>query len=441
MKKLLPLIIASVLGSASFNVLATDLAEVFEQAKANDPELLEAKAKRDAAIAQIGVARAALLPSFNFEASHQRSGASKILREGYSSGFQVAFSQSIYDRKNWIGLDKAEMSVQLQNVLFEAEQQKTMFKTSQAYFDVLKAQDSLEFSRLEKVAISRQLEQVKQRFDVGLSAITDVNETQADYDTVLAREIQAENEVINKLEVLHEITGIQFKDLDKLDTAKFSASKPTVSLPALVKTATERNVGILAARIGKDLAKFDIETATAGHLPTLRLDGGYQQTLSKQPRSILNIEIPASKEKQKNLAATLKFVVPIYQGGAISANVEVQKANHIAASQLLEQAYRETIKNIRAVYNNINAAIGLIKAYEQSVVSANSALEATEAGFEVGTSTVVDVLNATQRLYDANRRLSEARYSYILNQLQLKQVIGELNEGDLKDINAGLTKG
>lgn len=438
MKKLLPLVIASIFGSASFSIYAADLTEVFEKAKENDPQLLKTFAERDAAMAQIDQARAAFLPQINFAASHRRSGHEKILREGYTTGAQISLQQSIYDRKNWIGLDKAELSAQYRNVLVAAEQQNTMLRTAQAYFDALKASDVLEFSRLEKVAVGRQLEQVKQRFDVGLSAITDVNDAKAQYDSVLAKEIQAENDVINKLEVLHEITGIQYKDLNKLDTARFSASKPNMSLPELVKRATEKNVSILAARIGKDLAKLDIENATSGHLPTLQLTSDYSQTRGKQSQSFLGIELGSTKSTRKELNATLQFVVPVYSGGAISAGVEVQKANHIAASQDLEKAYRQTIKNVRASYNNINSSIGVIRAFDQSVVSANSSLEATEAGFEVGTRTVVDVLNATQRLYDANRQLSEARYNYILSQLQLKQTIGELNEDDLKDISAGL---
>ena len=301
-----------------------------------------------------------------------------------------------------------------------------------AYFDVLRAQDNLEFVQAEKAAVGRQLEQTKQRFEVGLSAITDVHDAQAQYDSVLADEVLAENELINSYEGLREITGVEHSNLYVLDIERFSASKSETPVDTLLKEAEQKNLTLLSSRITKDIAKDNISLQSSGHLPSLTLDGGY--TLAEQKNS----DVSSQDFDSDNFNIGLNLSVPIYSGGATSSLTKQAEFDFVAASQNLEASYRSVVKDVRAFNNNINASIGALRAYEQTVVSAKSALEATEAGFDVGTRTIVDVLDSTRNLYDANKNLSDARYNYILSVLQLREAVGTLNEQDILDINAGL---
>ena len=313
---------------------------------------------------------------------------------------------------------------------YAVSQQGLILRVSSAYFNVLKAQDDLKFGEAEKAAVGRQLEQMKQRFEVGLSAITDVYDAQAQYDTVLASNIVKKNTLANNYEELREITGHAYSSLDPLNTASFSASKPKQAADSLVKDAETENLTLLTSRIGQDIARDNISLADSGHLPTLSFESGYQYDDTSSQM----------KPDQGNLTAGIKIDLPVYSGGNTTSQVKQAQYKYVSASENLEAQYRLIVKNVRNYYNNINATIGSINAYKQSVVSAKSALEATEAGFDVGTRTIVDVLDSTRSLYSANSELANARYDYILAQLQLKQAVGTLNEQDVLDINSGLVQ-
>ncbi|MBD1576865.1 outer membrane channel protein TolC [Vibrio sp. S11_S32] len=446
MKKLLPLIISLAFGGMT-TAHADDLAQIYNQAKENDPQLLRSKADRDSAFAAIEASRGDLLPQINLTAGYNINrninahnsdplNISSLANEDNAFTAGVNFSQELYRRDSWVNLDIAEQNARQQDSAYAAEQQNLILRTSQAYFGVLQAQDSLTFIRAEKKAVARQLEQTKQRFDVGLSAITDVHDAQAQYDSVLADEIIGENNVTNSYEELREITGQMNKDLALLDTKRFSANSPQTNSSALVDEAQQKNLSLLTARIGQDIAKSNISLANSGYSPSLTLDGGYQYS---------DIDSHDDHSATGNYTSNdynigVNLIVPLYQGGTTSANVKTAEYQYVSASEQLESTYRGVVKNVRAYYNNINASIGTIRAYEQSVISAKSALEATEAGYDVGTRTIVDVLDATRRLYDANSQLSDARYNYILSVLQLKGAVGTLSEQDVLDINAGLIK-
>ncbi|WP_199482539.1 outer membrane channel protein TolC [Vibrio owensii] len=440
MKKLLPLFISAALGSMSTSAWADSLAEIYDLAKQNDPQLLSVAAQRDQAFEAINSSRSALLPQINLTAGYDiargdtdydnnnialqdRSNDQNVLSAG------VGFSQELYNRASWITLDTAEKTARQSDATYAATQQGLILRVSQAYFEVLRAQDNLVFVRAEKAAVGRQLEQTKQRFEVGLSAITDVHDAQAQYDAVLADEVLAENDLINSYESLREITGQEHKNLNVLDTARFSASRPSTAAETLVEEAKTTNLSLLSARISQDIARDNISLASSGHLPTLSLDGGYNYSDTAES---------TSDNTTDGFNVGVNLAVPLYTGGRTTSEVKQAEFNYVAASENLEAEYRSVVKEVRAQNNNINASIGALKAYEQSVVSAQSALEATEAGFDVGTRTIVDVLDATRRLYDANKNLSDARYNYILAGLQLRQAVGTLSEQDILDVDAGL---
>ncbi|GAD29702.1 outer membrane channel protein TolC [Photobacterium leiognathi] len=428
MKKLLPIVISLAFGSLSQSAFADDLAQIYQQAKQNDPQLLKAAADKDAAFEAINSSRSTLLPQINLTAGYNTFHLdAKKKQDGFNAG--VALTQEIYNRSSWINLDISEKEARQSDAAYAVQQQGLILRVSEAYFNVLKAKDDLKFVEAEKAAVGRQLEQVKQRFEVGLSAITDVHDAQAQYDSVLANVIIKENEVANSYEALREITGQDYTSIDTLNTKTFAASKLPQSADSLVKTAQTENLTLLASRIGQDVARDKISLADSGHLPTLSFESGY---------SYDKTAIPAVDEG--TLTAGIKMNLPVYTGGNTTSQVKQAQYSYVAASEELEGQYRTVVKNVRNYYNNINAQIGAIHAYQQSVISAKSALEATEAGFDVGTRTIVDVLDSTRRLYQANSQLANARYDYILAQLQLKQAVGTLSEQDIVDINKGLVQ-
>jgi outer membrane protein len=438
MKKLLPLFISAALGSISVSAYADSLAQIYDLAKQNDPQLLSVAAQRDQAFEAITTSRSALLPQINLTAGYNltrgdteydSSALSDTSNDSNALTAGINFSQELYNRASWITLDTAEKTARQADATYAATQQSLILRVSQAYFEVLRAQDNLVFVRAEKAAVGRQLEQTKQRFEVGLSAITDVHDAQAQYDAVLADEVLAENDLINSYESLREITGQEHKNLNVLDTARFSASGSNSPAEALIEEAKAKNLSLLSSRISQDIARDNISLASSGHLPTLTLDGGYNYGDNSHSERDYTVD---------NANIGVNLALPLYTGGRVTSQTKQAEYAYVAASEDLEAQYRSVVKDVRAQNNNINASIGALKAYEQSVVSAKSALEATEAGFDVGTRTIVDVLDATRRLYDANRNLSNARYDYIISGLQLSQAVGTLSEQDILNIDAGL---
>ncbi|EGQ8579919.1 outer membrane channel protein TolC [Vibrio cholerae] len=431
MKKLLPLFVSAALGTLSSAVWAENLAEIYNQAKENDPQLLSVAAQRDAAFEAVTSSRSALLPQINLTAGYNINRSNRDSRDSDILSAGVGFSQELYQRSSWVSLDTAEKKARQADSQYAATQQGLILRVAKAYFEVLRAQDNLEFVRAEKAAVGRQLEQTKQRFEVGLSAITDVHDAQAQFDGVLADEVLAENSLTNSYEALREITGQEYSKLAVLDTKRFAVSRTTESSEALIEKAQQQNLSLLAARISQDVARDNISLASSGHLPSLTLDGGYNYADNRNSNA-------SSPSDYNDFKIGVNLKVPLYTGGKTTSLTKQAEFAYVAASQDLEAAYRSVVKDVRAYNNNINASIGALRAYEQAVISAKSALEATEAGFDVGTRTIVDVLDATRRLYDANKNLSNARYDYILSVLQLRQAIGTLSEQDVMDVNAGL---
>ena len=218
-----------------------------------------------------------------------------------------------------------------------------------------------------------------------------------------------------------------------LNTDRFSPQKTAFGSDKWLELALDKNLQLHSARIAKDIAKEQIDLAKTGHEPTLDLGAGLSAS-----RADYKNDLPGREEETNQANIGLTFNLPLYSGGATSSRVKQAQFNYVAASELLEKNFRSVQSTVRSSYNNVNASIGSVRAYSQTVVSANSALQATEAGYEVGTRTIVDVLDATRKLYDAKQKLSAARYSYILNILSLKQAAGTLEAQDLVEVNQGL---
>lgn len=427
--KLNKLMLSVSLGLLSMTANADGLHQIYQQALQGDPQIKQAKANRDSSFAAITESRAVLLPQISGTISLGNRGndatGSYEWDSQWSSGASVTLTQQIYSHGSWLSLSLSEKSASRSDAQLAAAQQGLILRVANAYFDVLKNTDSLSFVQAEKRAIERQLEQTKQRFEVGLNAFTDVHEAQAQFDLSTANEIMALNSLQNSLEVLTEITGLKHSDLDELNTDSFSAAIPKpASSSEWIKLAEENNLTLLDSRLAQDIAKQRIDLAKSGHLPTLGAS--------------LSADKDFKGEKTLGGSIGLQLNVPIYKGGATTAQVDQSRFGYVASAQKLEQDHRSVVRNVRNNFNNVRASISSIKAYEQAAKSADSALKATEAGFEVGTRTIVDVLNSTRQVYNSKRQLSDARYSYILSVLSLKQTAGTLKEQDLILISKGL---
>lgn len=433
--KITPLILLAMSGT----VKADSLSEIYGLAKQHDPELLEAAAQRDSAFEAINSTRSDLLPQIDLTAGYVYQDTDRHEADGSSGNVNLGLVQSIYDRGSWISLSISEKTAREADARYAVTQQSVIYNITEAYFDVLSAKDNLRFVQSEKEALAKQLNQTEQRFAVGSAPITDVQDAQAQYDNVVAQEIQAQNSVENALEELRAITGQPASNLSVLDINRFSTSMPELPVNELVQKASNENLQILAGRIQKDIAKEQISLADSGHLPTISLTAGYEYTKNfDEPNNPVTGYTQDDDENLFNIGVSIDL--PVYSGGRVTSEGKQAQYQYVAASQDLESTYRDVEKNIRAINNNIRSAIGSIKAYEQSLVSAKSALEATEQGFMVGTRTMVDVLDSTQNVYQAQKNLSDARYQYILSRVQLKQATGSLSEQDIFDVDAGLTR-
>ena len=415
---------------------AEDLLDVYQQATQNDPQVREAKAVRDSAFEKINESRAPLLPQVNLSADANYIVSSNMDRN--TAGANLGLGQALYRKSAWVNLDITEKLATQAEVNYKQVQQDLILRASQAYFNVLSAQDALSFVQANKEAVSRQLEQTKQRFEVGLSAMTDVHEAQAQYDQALAEEINAENGVNNAKELLRELTDMGYANLDKLNTESFSPEKSAINAESWLEIALEQNLELHKQRIAKDIANEQIGLAESGHAPTLDLNAGLGSNYVDYKD---NAGGPGMQDGTVNEGVVgLSFKLPIYSGGATSSQVKQAQFNYVAASEQLERSFRGVKSRVYSSYNDVGAAAGSVRAFEQFVISAQSALDATEAGYEVGTRTIVDVLIATRQLYSAKQNLASARYNYIINQLKLRQAAGNLTEQDLAAINSGLLK-
>lgn len=431
-KTLLSLLISVGMTTSAY---ADSLFEVYQQALQNDPTTLQSKANKEAAFIDIDRSRASLLPQISGSLSASKTYGDS---EGSSNRATIRLSQSIYDQANWIAVDRAELIASQADTRYALAMQNLIVRTVNSYFDTLQAQDDLEFAKAEKRAIERQLEQTKQRFEVGLTAITDVHEAQAQYDTSVASEISAKNAVETNLEALREITGGYHPNLNELNTETFSAAMPApANINDWSKKAEQFNLQLVVSNGSVDIAKFDIKNARSGHLPTVSFSADANSSDNDNTNSN-NGNISDSRFNTYGVGVSVS--VPIYTGGRVTANVDAAKYSFIAQSEERERIRRQVIRSVRSNYNDVEAAIARIKAFEQAVVSAESALKATEAGFDVGTRTIVDVLNSTRNLFDARRNLSRVRYGYVKSVMNLKLAAGKLSEQDLQDIDAALVE-
>ena len=439
MKTRVTLILASLL--LPHVCAAEDLAQIFTLAESQDPQFRSVQAAYRATLEQRPQARAQLmLPtlSFNTNTAYNRQdtelgGDSGVgsggLTEFHSWGWGLQLNQPIYHHDRFVALKQADEAIRQAELDVDAARQDLIVRSGERYFDMLAAIDTLEFARAEKDALGRQLEQTTQRFEVGLIAITGVQEAKAGYDLATADEILARNLLDNTVEALREITGEYHRNLSLLgDKLPLVAPEPQ-DIDLWTETALQQNLRLAAALVATQSAENEIRRQYAGHVPTLDIVGSHG--FGRQGGRFGNVE-------QTTTALGLELNVPIYEGGQVVSRTREAQERYHEILEVLEQQRRTTVRQTRDSYLGVISGISRVKALNQAVVSTQTALEATEAGFEVGTRTSVDVVSASRDLFRAKRDYARARYDYILDILRLKQAAGTLSPDDVNEINAWL---
>lgn len=418
---------------------ATDLLGVLADAETRDPQYREAEARALAIAEGVPQARAELW----FPTLALTAGASRVVQDieneqAFGAGGNVAFStqnfrlnmtQPVWRYDRYIALKQADERVQQAQLEVLFARQDLMVRTAERYFDVLAALDSLAFAKAEMQSLESQLDQARQRFEVGLIAITDVQEAQAGFDRAVAAEIAARNQLENAHEALREVTEVYHADLVPLGESMPLAVPEPADIDAWTESALSGNLQLAASRIAADVARREIRRQYAQHLPTLDLVGGHG--FNKQGG-----RFGATEVTQSDIGVELN--VPVFEGGRTVSLTRQAGHEHTVALEQLEQTRRTVQRQAREAYLGVISQIGSVKALKQAVVSSRTALESTRAGFEVGTRTAIDVVGAERGLSQALRDYARARYDYILETLRLKRAAGSLQPEDIAVTNAWL---
>ena len=438
---------------------AASLLDVYEQALVNDPRIKEAFANKEAIIEAKPQARSFILPQLSGSASFsdndsdgQSTFQQKIinpingeevvitnntdfLQESETLQWDVTLRQAIFDYGSWMNLRKANKTVAQAEIDYLAAEQDLIIRVANAYFNVLAAEDTLEAEQAARQAIEKQLDQAQKRFDVGLIAITDVQEAQAAYDQSIANEITSKRNLATAKESLRAITDSYPGQLNKPDNNLPLIMPNPQSESDWVETSLEQNLSYLSAQVGVEIAKSEIKVQRSGHLPTIGIQASKRDIDTDSFRSDSGSEFSPADNENINEGVGVQLNLPLYSGGQVTSRVRQAVARHRASKEKLERVARETTRIARDSYLGVISGIATVKALQQSVKSSATALQATEAGYEVGTRTTVDVLDARRRLYSSQKNLAISKYDYLKNILQLKQAAGTLTQSDLEQIN------
>ena len=412
------------------SVSAQGILDVYQQALISDPQLKQAGFDRDANLEAKPQAKALLLPSLGAGASIRRtfneSDDRLSDRDFNSRSLSLQLVQSIYNRKNRKRVEQADAIVDQANANFSTAELDLLVRVVNAYFNVLARQDDLTFILADKNAIEKQLTQAQQRFEVGLITITDVQEAQARFTLATSNEIAARNSLFSARQALREITGELYDELHILSN-RMPLELPDPNDPdAWVELALQTSPLVQSAAFGVQAARDSIDIQKADRLPELDLV------------SSIGSSDDSNRDRVDTAQIGVELSIRLYEGGAISSRIREAAFLHESAKEFLETQQRATVRQIRDSFNGVQASISQVKALAEAVVANKSGLEATQAGFEVGTRTIVDVLDAQRDLFSAQRDFAIARYNYILSLVALKQAAGSLSEAEMVRINKWL---
>jgi len=442
-----------------------DLIGVFEDALHNDPVIRQADANRLAARESKPQALAALLPQLN--------GTAGITRD-HSSGFEsqifevanpnnpngppqlvvartanqidntiqqwaLNLRQNVFSWSNWMSLKAASHEVAQAEANYAAAEQQLILRVAQAYFNVLTAIDTLDADQTSLEAISRQLDQANKRFEVGLIAITDVEDAKAARDSAASTVIAAKRTLATSEDQLQEITGQKYDALAKPGADMPLNNPEPADQSRWVNISLEQNLSLISSRLSADIARENVRVAQGGHMPTLDLVAGRSWNYTSSDQNFDGTPFSNVDSKVNDRQIGLQFTLPIYSGGFTQSKVRQAEYQWIAAKEGVVQSSRATERQARDAYLGVVSGIARVQALRQAVESNQTSLKATEAGYEVGTRTSVDVLNARRLLVQAQTDYATARYDYIVSVLQLRLAAGNLDRTQLTELNNWLT--
>lgn len=426
--------------SLSSYVHATDLMDIYEQALENDTVFKNAYDTYMSSTEAVPQARSALYPQVGFSGQVGRN-LQKVIAGGlgvdqyYSNNlWQVTASQAVFNYQAWAKVAQAKASVKAAQATFNDAAQNLILRTAKAYFDVLFAKDTLDFAEAKKRANKRQYDQASQRFQVGLDAITSVYEAKAAYDQSIATVISARNNQVNQSENLRKLTNHVYEALSPLRDSKIPLISPEPNdVNQWIDTGLKQNYKLYAAKYNLEVSKENVKALSAGNWPVFSIQSNAAQTHNAVAGS--SFFVP-SRQTQANVALAMDF--PIFQGGLVQSQTRQAQYNFQGSAEQMEQTYRDVVVNSRIAFNTITDGISKVKADRQTIISQQNSLESTEAQFEVGTRTMVDVVNAQQRLFEAQEQLARDQYDLINSILTLKYLAGTLNVNDIEQINSWL---
>ena len=433
----LPLLCAALALAGSAQ--AQSLLELFDAARGHDATYLAARAQHDASQAQADQARAGLLPQVGLGAaassSRRDSDVNSLDGNSTSQSVTLSASQPLYRPANRITNDQATLSRDIAQARLTQAEQDLIVRTTQAYFDVLAADDTLTFVRAQKTAVAEQLAAAKRNFEVGTATVTDSREAQARYDLVIAQEIAAENDLRVKklaLDLLVGRTGTAPKPLaTPVDLPPLQPSDPQ----AWLARAQDNHPAVLQAQRALDIAQLETRKAEAGHKPTLDLVGSYG--VSRAPSGISGVN---GNVRNHTTSVGLQFNLPLFAGFAVQNRVKETLALEDKARNDLDGARRGVDQATRSAYFGVVSGQSQVLALQAAEASSQSALDANRLGYQVGVRINIDVLNAQSQLFQTKRDLAQARYNVLLGNLRLRQASGVLLPEDLRPIDALLAK-
>ena len=418
---------------------AQSLLDLYQSARAFDATYQSARLQYDANVFRAAQARAGLLPSAGLGAGVSRTSfdnTSPPVDRGFSTqNATLSAVQPLYRPANVATYEQGLKQVEQARAQLDAAEQDLIVRTSQAYFDVLAAQDTLAFVRAQKAAVAEQLASAKRNFEVGTSTITDSREAQARFDLVTAQELAAENDLLVRKIALDQLAGISATIPKSLAVP---LALPTV-VPADVNSWVQQSElihpSIRQARNNVDIAELEVKKAEAGHKPTLDATASYN--ITRNPSG--TTQSPLSS-RSNNGTVGLAFNLPLFAGFATQNRIRETLSLRDRAGSDLEGARRAVAQNTRTAFFSVQSGQGQVKALEAAELSSQSALDANRLGYQVGVRINIDVLNAQSQLFQTKRDLAQARYNVLLGNLRLRQANGSLSPDDLQPINALLVK-
>ncbi|MEJ6656874.1 MAG: TolC family outer membrane protein [Pseudomonas sp.] len=438
-----PLYVAIVLAGLSGPALAkSDLLTIYQEALLNSADLAAAEADALARQEALPQARALLLPNIGLGAGLAREHVDIDSRgsDSYSTHYyQASLTQPLFRADRWFNYQAAKSQSEQARVEFSATQQQLILDVALAYFNVLRASDNLATARAEEAAFERQLEQARERFEVGLSARTDVLEALAGFDTARATRITASTNLDVSYQALTRLTNRDHTDLLGMSHNLPVLAPTPADMQQWVETAAAQNLSLQASRLAIDTAGDALRSSKAGYAPTVDAFVRYNDSHGGARLGGVGAGIGGAGNGDTELTQFgVEMTLPLFTGGGTTSRVRESTFRLTQAEQSSEAELRRIVERTRNLFRTVTSSVEEVEARRQSIISSKAALDATQAGYEVGTRNVVDVLDAQRNLYRAVRDYNDARYNYIIDNLNLKQAAGTLSPQDLEDLSTWL---